>query len=838
MQINGFDIQEKAFSDAIGDTFVAHAEDGAESVYLKVLHKEYCSDEALVRCFQACLKQVKTDDVMCPKLLSSGTQDDQPYAVFEYFDLLPLAELLGGKSFLAIDKTLNLIESVAEAVQALHKNGKVHKHLNFHTVFANPQIDTIKIANPAFADFMLELISRKHRRLLEFLPYMTPGFIQEGKSSPEDDLYAIGVLFYELLVGQTPQDRQNLDQLLTGNRNGAIVPPSLKRLEIPDALDRIVFLALEAGPAAATDFSDFIAELIEVKPLINVISYDESTDVVAAQGNEDETDVETAQLFDEMEEESAPPTSSDKRPLFVEEGEHADAEIRGSNRESNVSKPVLDSESVDLMDPFANDDDLASSTINQTQSEIDHPSTVPEEQQEEDSFTEIDWLLQKEPAAQNELPAQKEPPAQEELAAQKEPPTQEEPNISRPAATEDNVASQETETESAEAGDIDSEVQSDPNQVVIDKPEELTEESVHVPTAAETSSPFPFPLLQHNEFDDRTMNPVIRRSLFRSQAKVLQSQTTPTAPISSSPPPEPGKKQLIPSIIPIIPMEDDPIGETGHNSQDDNSGDDEVQTEQLVQTETISTTQTIDLTQPLISGSSVWTALKILIITLIPLVTIYFLIIITFDAEFKQRIIGLKDWVIGAENQAELRPADGGEPGTATRPLQRPLLPSEIRRENANDKPSNNTVERAEPLAEKQVSKEPPTPVANVQRPAPASNAQTVQRAPQTASRKIQARPSATKRVALPRELVVRVTVRAENRPQLANVYVDGQLYGQTNAEGVLSLRDLDFGRAYLIKVESQGFAMWATERKFTKTTPSTIDVTLHSEGRSDLSDK
>lgn len=810
MQLDGFKIQRKAFTDAIGETFVATAKAGTESVYLKILHKDFCADEVLIRTFQDCLTHVALDSYpSCPRMLSSGIQDGRPFAVFEYFDLKPLSNFLSGQSFLTVDKSLHLIELLAHAVQTLHKNGRVHKHLNPQTIFVNAELDAIKLANPGFADFIIQLIYRKHQRLLEPLPYISPHFIQTGESSPEDDLFAIGVLFYEFLVGQSPQSQQSLHQLLAGNGNGAIVPPSLKRLEIPDALDRIVFLALEANRGTTTDVSDFIAELIQVKPAIKTASYDAKLGFASIDPEIEQMDAaETRpQLFDEIEENTPAPDLSD-RDLLVSEGKtHSDTSITPPDKESMAPRRTPASQSIDEMDPFSHEDETGTQSAKHPDavSAVEQPPNLQKEQQE-GRFTEIDWLLTKELAHREEQAA------------------------SAPVVVKETKdVPQETEkTEAAERSKLDPANQVKPTPLVNDTSLQNSDAQTPDLPQPKTLTPCPFPALQNNEFDDRTTNPVIRRGLFKPNSPGIGPQVHPTPGIPNPPHQKSGgKRSNNPFMVTMTPpagaLDEIPLPAGSY----DDAEYDEVETEQLAQTDTLPTTQTIDLTQPFLSGSSIWMGAKILLLTLIPLITIYFLIIITFDLEFKQRIVDLKDWVMGEENQVEVRTADGAPAGRNSGNEQRPLLPSEIKQENAIQDPLNKPVEQKAPPGEKQTPQEITPPVSEVaatpERRAPAAAENSIKQPSRT---KLQRRPETTRR-ALPKELVVHVVVHGDNLPRVAKIYIDGKLYGLTNEKGSIAVHGLDFGHPYLIKVERKGFEMWATETKFAKTTPNTIDVTL-----------
>ena len=165
----------------------------------------------------------------------------------EYFKSQSLRQLLEEyqrekKSF-TLQEACQIIVQILEAADALHAQGVIHRNLKPENVLVQSKatgpagskvVRTVRISDVGVADilnptiFAESYVSRAEQR------YVAPevsGFEHQG--GPPSDIYSVGVMLYEVLVGQTPR--------------GTYLAPTQLREDLPDHIDDIVEIALDAN---------------------------------------------------------------------------------------------------------------------------------------------------------------------------------------------------------------------------------------------------------------------------------------------------------------------------------------------------------------------------------------------------------------------------------------------------------------------------------------------------------------------------------------------------------------------------------------------------------------
>jgi serine/threonine protein kinase/tetratricopeptide (TPR) repeat protein len=122
-------------------------------------------------------------------------QEHIPYFVMEY---LPAAKTIleAGKT-LPLEKKIGLLLQMLQALQYLHQRGILHRDLK-------PANALVVKGQLKLLDFGLSAYVEKARGTSGTLPYMPPEYMQDERLSPASDLYSVGVIGYELLLGRHP----------------------------------------------------------------------------------------------------------------------------------------------------------------------------------------------------------------------------------------------------------------------------------------------------------------------------------------------------------------------------------------------------------------------------------------------------------------------------------------------------------------------------------------------------------------------------------------------------------------------------------------------------------
>lgn len=177
-----------------------------------------------------------------------GKSDDAAYIAMEYLEGEQLKAILDVHTPMSIKRIADIAAQIAEGLAYAHKNGIVHRDIKPANVMLL-QGDRIKIT-----DFGIAHMSTSSGTLagtvLGSPRYMAPEQVVGKAVDGRSDLFALGVLLYEMLTGESPFEGDNINTTMYRIVNEAPVLPKTLAPRIPEAFDYIVAKALAKHPDA------------------------------------------------------------------------------------------------------------------------------------------------------------------------------------------------------------------------------------------------------------------------------------------------------------------------------------------------------------------------------------------------------------------------------------------------------------------------------------------------------------------------------------------------------------------------------------------------------------
>ncbi|HEX3760717.1 MAG TPA: serine/threonine-protein kinase [Kofleriaceae bacterium] len=180
-----------------------------------------------------------------------GTSGEgEPFLVMEYLEGESLAARLKREARLAIEDACELGCAILSPLEAAHRAGIVHRDLKPDNVFLVRQSrgEMIKlldfgISRAAGQESSFRLTTTG---LVLGTPYYMSPEQARGESvvTPAADLYAFGVMLYEMLIGEVPIRAENYNALMYRVSIGDYVPPRVMRAELPETLEHIIMWAM------------------------------------------------------------------------------------------------------------------------------------------------------------------------------------------------------------------------------------------------------------------------------------------------------------------------------------------------------------------------------------------------------------------------------------------------------------------------------------------------------------------------------------------------------------------------------------------------------------------
>ncbi|MEJ5198222.1 MAG: protein kinase [Anaerolineae bacterium] len=237
---------------AMAQVYRGVAPDGRE-VAVKLLHPSLTGDEGFVARFSREAEAAASlDHPHIVHVLDHGVEGEQHYLVMDLVNGPSLQAVLRARAQpLTPAEAIALIAPLAEALDYAHRRGVIHRDVKPSNILLREG----RLDDPVLTDFgvarMVEAtVATQAGALLGTPAYMAP---EQGEGKPGDersDVYALGVILYELLTGQPPFQADSPYAVIL--RHIHTPPPPLRSLrpDLPPALEAVVLRALEKDPAA------------------------------------------------------------------------------------------------------------------------------------------------------------------------------------------------------------------------------------------------------------------------------------------------------------------------------------------------------------------------------------------------------------------------------------------------------------------------------------------------------------------------------------------------------------------------------------------------------------
>jgi hypothetical protein len=241
-------------------------------VALKFLLPAFAADAAsCARFAREARTATRIHDEHVASVFDVGTVDGTPFLVMEYLEGEDLARVLRRRGPLPVAEAADWLLQACEAVAAAHGLGIVHRDLKPANLFVTTRPDgtpLVKVLDFGISKSTVtsadDASVTASAAVLGSPRYMSPEQLRSSKAvDARTDVWALGVILYEVLTGTTPFPGQSIAEVVTEQFRGTYARPSERRAEIPAALDQVVAEALaydaQARLASVDAFADRLA---------------------------------------------------------------------------------------------------------------------------------------------------------------------------------------------------------------------------------------------------------------------------------------------------------------------------------------------------------------------------------------------------------------------------------------------------------------------------------------------------------------------------------------------------------------------------------------------------
>ncbi|WOQ70455.1 Stk1 family PASTA domain-containing Ser/Thr kinase [Microbacterium limosum] len=239
-------------------------------VALKVMHG-HLSDDAVFqgRFIQEARAAARLADPHVVNVFDQGQDEGIAYLVMEYLPGITLRELLREQKRLDVAQTITIMDATLSGLAAAHRAGIIHRDVKPENILL-AEDGRIKIG-----DFGLARATTANtatgQMLLGTIAYLAPELVTRGQADARSDIYALGIMLYEMLVGDQPYKGEQPMQIAYRHATDTVPRPSAKNPQVPEQLDELVLWATEKVPDdRPRDAQEMLEKLREIEREIGV----------------------------------------------------------------------------------------------------------------------------------------------------------------------------------------------------------------------------------------------------------------------------------------------------------------------------------------------------------------------------------------------------------------------------------------------------------------------------------------------------------------------------------------------------------------------------------------
>jgi serine/threonine-protein kinase len=194
--------------------------------------------------------------------IDSSPAGDYVYLVMELVDGGTLRDLLGQHGRLPVPLALSVTEMVLSALATAHQEGLVHRDIKPENVLIGPG-GVVKVADFGLVRAVAEASSTTGDVILGTVAYLSPEQVATGAADARSDVYATGVLLFEMLTGSPPYSGETALSVAYRHVNDDIPAPSSTGAVVPAALDELIVRATRRDPAARPPDAGAFLQLLQ-----------------------------------------------------------------------------------------------------------------------------------------------------------------------------------------------------------------------------------------------------------------------------------------------------------------------------------------------------------------------------------------------------------------------------------------------------------------------------------------------------------------------------------------------------------------------------------------------
>lgn len=236
-------------------------------VALKVMHAHLATDPDFVQRFEREARAAaRLHHAHVVGVFDQGTDGERVYLAMEYVDGRTLRDVMREYGPLTPEQALVIVDPILKALQAAHDAGFVHRDIKPENILIADD-GRVKVADFGLARALTSSeTSATTGMIMGTVAYLAPEQVERGEADRRTDIYATGVVLFEMITNQVPHEGESPIAVAFQHVHADVPAPSERNPAIPEAIDALVVRATRRDPNKRfTDAEEFRASVSTVR---------------------------------------------------------------------------------------------------------------------------------------------------------------------------------------------------------------------------------------------------------------------------------------------------------------------------------------------------------------------------------------------------------------------------------------------------------------------------------------------------------------------------------------------------------------------------------------------
>lgn len=238
-----YELKELIGQGGMADVYLAYDDILKREVAVKILRSSLTGDPIYITRFH---REARAAAALCHRniveIYDVGEEDDLYYIVMEYVRGQTLKELINKRGALHYVEAVDIMKQVVSATALAHSMGIVHRDLKPQNILVTDS-GIVKIADFGIASIQSLSQVTQTDTIMGSLHYLAPEIARGEKATPQSDIYALGVVFYELLRGDVPFNGESPVNIALKHMRDEIPSVRAYNPAIPQSVENVIIKA-------------------------------------------------------------------------------------------------------------------------------------------------------------------------------------------------------------------------------------------------------------------------------------------------------------------------------------------------------------------------------------------------------------------------------------------------------------------------------------------------------------------------------------------------------------------------------------------------------------------